>query len=218
MNSLDSISQPDLVEAEKLATLVRALNQAGHNPATSGNYSLRSKTLPGVSLISESGVDKSLFTEKNFLLVDQQTGELVGKFKNSGRKSSDETAIHLTIYRATDAGCILHSHMLEALLFADLFPGQEILSLENLELLKGFKGVRSHETRVLLPSFANSQDIQGLANKAEPLLKELVCFGLLLRGHGLYVWGETVNDAKRHLEVFEYIFKYYIATSRNRNV
>lgn len=221
MNSqLSTILLPkqDLAEASQLADLVKSLNQHGHNPATSGNYSLRSSGHKGVALISESGVDKSQFSAANFLLVDEKSGELYGDFANSGRKSSDETMLHLAIYRATSAGCVLHSHMLESLLFANLFPNQDLLTLENLELLKGFKGIKTHETKVVLPCLANSQDMHALGKKVEALLKTTPCYGLLLRDHGLYVWGDSVKDAKRHLEVFEYIFKYYIATARKNHV
>jgi methylthioribulose-1-phosphate dehydratase len=36
------------------------------------------------------------------------------------------------------------------------------------------------------------------------------CYGILLAGHGIYVWGKSIEEAKRHLEVFEYVFKYYL--------
>jgi len=208
------IAAQDLSEAALLAELVRALNHTGHNPATSGNYSLRSQSRPGLALVSESGIDKSLFQEANLLLVDQNSGELVGGLKNSGRKSSDETALHLAVYRATRANCVLHSHLLESLLFAELFPGESLIELTGLELLKGFRGVRSHEARVVVPCFQNTQDIASLAREAEKVLLTQPCYGILLRGHGLYVWGDSVREAKRHLEVFEYIFKYYTALRR----
>ena len=57
------ISAQDHEEMKKLAALVRVMNTQGHNPATSGNYSLRSKTTPEIALVSESGIDKSKFTE-----------------------------------------------------------------------------------------------------------------------------------------------------------
>ena len=31
--------------------------------------------------------------------------------------------------------------------------------------------------------------------------------GFLMRGHGLYVWGASLEEAKRHLEVFEFLFE-----------
>lgn len=207
-----TLNEQDHAESQKLAALVRTLNSTGHNPATSGNYSLRSKTLSEFSLVSESGIDKSQFSSDNFLPVNYQTHELHSSFKSSGRKSSDETAIHLAIYQTTSAQCVLHSHLLEALLFADLFPSQDVITIQGLELLKGFKGIKTHETAVKIPCFENTQDIVNFAPQLKTIIESLSpVYGFILRHHGLYVWGESVSDAKRHLEVFEYIFKYYLS-------
>lgn len=209
------ISAQDYEESKKLAALVRIMNGLGHNPATSGNYSLRSKTNPDIALVSESGIDKSKFTEDNFLPLYYQSREMHEDYKSSGRKSSDETDIHLTIYQITNANCVLHSHILDSLLFADLFPAKPFATIKNLELLKGFKGIKTHELEINIPIFENTQDIRELAERVKPaILSQPNSYGLLLRGHGIYVWGETVEEAKRHLEVFEYIFKYYLNSNR----
>lgn len=209
------ISAQDYEEMKKLAQLVRIMNLQGHNPATSGNYSLRSKTTPDIALVSESGIDKSKFTEENFLPVFYKTRQLHADY--SHRKSSDETDIHLTIYQVTNANCVLHSHMLDALLFADLFAGKPYATISQLELLKGFKGIKTHELDIHIPLFENTQDIAGLAEIIKPsILAQPNSYGLLLRGHGIYVWGDSVEEAKRHLEVFQYIFKYYLHTHSRR--
>lgn len=209
------ISAQDYEESKKLAALVRIMNSLGHNPATSGNYSLRSKTNPEIALVSESGIDKSKFTEDNFLPLYYQTREMHEDYKNSGRKSSDETDIHLTIYQITKANCVLHSHILDSLLFADLFAGKSFATIKDLELLKGFRGIKTHEIEINIPVFDNTQDIRSLSEEIKPaILSQPNSYGLLLRGHGIYVWGDTVEEAKRHLEVFEYIFKYYLNTHK----
>lgn len=209
------ISAQDHEEMKKLAALVRELNSTGHNPATSGNYSLRSKTTPGIALVSESAIDKSKFTESNFLPLFVETRQMHQDYKNSGRKSSDETDIHLSIYQITKANCVLHSHHIDSLLFADLFKGKPFATIEGLELLKGFKGIKTHDVQINIPCFDNTQDIAGLAEQIKPsILSQENNFGLLLRGHGIYVWGDSVEEAKRHLEVFEYIFKYYLNSKR----
>ncbi|OGH00505.1 MAG: methylthioribulose-1-phosphate dehydratase [Candidatus Lambdaproteobacteria bacterium RIFOXYD1_FULL_56_27] len=202
-------------EQTALAQLVRSLNQGGHNPATSGNYSLRSQARPGFCLVSESGVDKALFKEENLLWVDQRTGGLEPSLAAQGKKPSDETLVHLGIYKVTGANCILHSHLLESLLFAELHPKTEVIWLEGLELLKGFAGVKTHEAKIPLFCFENTQDIGALSARIEAdLVAAPQTYGLLLRGHGLYVWGNSVKEAKRHLEVFEYLFRYYVHLNR----
>ncbi len=209
------ISAQDYEEMKKLASLVRVMNSFGHNPATSGNYSLRSKTAPEIALVSESGIDKSQFSENNFLPIFYQSRQMHEAYLSSGRKSSDETDIHLSLYQITKANCVLHSHILDSLLFADLFYGKPYATIEGLELLKGFKGIKTHELKIHIPIFDNTQDIAGLAEQIKPaILAQENNFGLLLRGHGVYVWGESVEEAKRHLEVFEYIFKYYLNSRR----
>lgn len=206
-----SLNAHDLQQAARLASLVRDLNGSGHNPATSGNYSLRSQTSAEFCLVSESGVDKGQFHEQNFLPVRYDNAALHESVAFSGRRSSAETGVHVSVYRATTANCVLHSHLLEALFFADLYPGQAVIHLEGLELLKGFKGITTHETRVAIPCFENTQDIVELSTRIEAALAgDELTYGLLLRRHGLYVWGDSVADAKRHLEVFEYMFKYYL--------
>ncbi|MCB0370419.1 MAG: class II aldolase/adducin family protein [Bdellovibrionales bacterium] len=31
--------------------------------------------------------------------------------------------------------------------------------------------------------------------------------GFIIKNHGIYCWGKTLEDAQKHLEAFEYIFK-----------
>lgn len=203
----------DQMGAQALAKLVRDLNSTGHNPATSGNYSLRMSELKEYALVSESGIDKNLFHENNLLPVNIQTTQIHPDYISTGRKSSDETDIHLCIFRATKAQCVLHSHLLESLLFANLYPGQDFITISGMELLKGLKGIKTHETQVQIACFENTQDIATLATKIESVLTQNPqTYAVMLRHHGIYVWGDTVKDAKRHLEVFEYLFKYFLAS------
>ncbi|HIN34013.1 MAG TPA: methylthioribulose 1-phosphate dehydratase, partial [Nitrospirales bacterium] len=39
--------------------------------------------------------------------------------------------------------------------------------------------------------------------------------GFLIRGHGLYTWGKTIQDAKRHVEILEFLLE---VTGRQRSV
>jgi methylthioribulose-1-phosphate dehydratase len=210
------LAGPDLVEAKTLATLVRSLSAAGHSPATSGNYSFRSSVFPDRAYISQSGVDKSAFAAAHLIPVVVATGEVVSGPRAEKIKISDEAPVHLQAYRSTSARCVLHSHLLEALLFADLFPGQKEVSISGLELLKGFRGIKSHEASVPVPLFENTQDMSDLAARLGRVLERgPSIYGFILRRHGLYVWGESVAEAKRHLEVLEYVFKYQLRSRGN---
>ena len=73
-------------------------------------------------------------------------------------------------------------------------------------MLKGLQGVTSHQHREWLPILENDQDIPRLADEVESVLKEHPrAHGFLLRKHGLYTWGENLSEAKRHLEILEFL-------------
>jgi methylthioribulose-1-phosphate dehydratase len=84
--------------------------------------------------------------------------------------------------------------------------GQVLIS--GWELLKGLSGIDTHEVEISLPVFPNSQDMQALSARVEQSLStKRACYGFLLAGHGLYVWGKDLPEAKRHLEVLEYLLQ-----------
>lgn len=189
--------------ATQLVECVHFLHQKGFAPATSSNYSFR---LPGESKIhiSSSGVDKGVFAEEHLMQVD-----LSGQPINDPRKPSAETLLHTMIYqRLREVGCVLHTHTVYNTTLSAIFEEKKNLRLEGFEVLKGLSGIRTHDTFVDVPVFPNSQDMPALSEAIEaywndhPEMK-----GFLLAGHGLYTWGKNIAEAKRHIEVFEFLFE-----------
>jgi methylthioribulose-1-phosphate dehydratase len=75
-------------------------------------------------------------------------------------------------------------------------------------MLKGLKGVTSHQHREWVPILENDQDIPKLAHLVEGILdRHPDAHGFLLRKHGLYTWGENLGEAKRHLEILEFLLE-----------
>lgn len=75
-------------------------------------------------------------------------------------------------------------------------------------MLKGLEGVSTHEHREWLPIIENSQDMNRLAGSVEETLaKHPQAHGFLLRRHGLYTWGKDIAEAKRHVEIFEFLLE-----------
>lgn len=198
-------------ELNKLSILIQDLNSKGHNPATSGNYSLRSPDDQNIIYISQSGVDKKNFSSNHFMPIDLHTQKLILNAGEVARKPSDETAVHLAIYQKTQANCILHTHMLSVLHFSDLFLNERFAIVENLEMLKALSGIKTHQAQFHIPCFDNTQMMDQLALQITDLLgRPGLYWAILLRHHGLYVWGKSIDEAKRHLEAFEYVMNYYV--------
>jgi methylthioribulose-1-phosphate dehydratase len=178
----------------------------GWAPATSTNYSVRlpEDAAPAYCAITSSGVDKSAIEVEHILSVDQHGNAIDG----DGLHPSAETPLHVLLYRTMGAGAVLHTHSLAAALLSYLARDEGRVLLSGWELLKGLSGIDTHEVDISLPVFPNSQDMQALSMLVErSLSSERSCYGFLLAGHGLYAWGKDIPEAKRHLEVFEYLLQ-----------
>jgi methylthioribulose-1-phosphate dehydratase len=182
----------DIIEAG------RTLYQMGLVPATSGNFSAR--LADGNIAITVSGRHKGKLSEADIMIVDADGKPL------DARQPSAETVLHTQIYRQfPEAGAILHPHSMGAVLLSQRHP--EYVSLTNYELLKAFPGITSHIATLVVPVFANDQNIPRLAAKVQQYLdSEEPIHGYIIANHGLYTWGRNMADTLRHIEAFEYLF------------
>lgn len=183
--------------AAELVEAGRQLYAQGMVPATSGNFSAR---LENELAITVSGRHKGKMTTDDIMKVDLDGHSL------DGRRSSAETLLHVYIYkRYPSARVVLHPHSVNATVLSQLCD--DWLSLSDYEILKAFPGVDTHDCTVKIPVFDNDQDITRLAQQADEVLATLDNPpGYLIRGHGFYTWGETMEETLRHVEAFEFLF------------
>jgi methylthioribulose-1-phosphate dehydratase len=155
-------------------------------------------------VVTASGMEKGKLDETNFLELDDDAEILQGFGKPSA-----ETLIHLTIYRfMPKARSILHTHSVWGTILSDHFFEQGAIEISGYEMLKGLAGVTTHEHTERVPIVENSQDYVALAHVIENVIRENKgIHGVYLRRHGLYTWGETVAEARRHVEIFEFLFE-----------
>ena len=174
--------------------------------ATSSNYSVVLSREPLRILITASGRDKSKLGLCDFTIVDE-TGRTI---EAAMPKPSAETLLHVVAAQEAGAGAILHTHSVWGTLLSDLFFAQKGFAIEGYEMLKGFDGLATHETRKWVEIFDNTQDIPDLAKIIQNRLRDTgnpLKHGYLIRGHGLYTWGRDLAEARRHIEVFEFLFE-----------
>jgi methylthioribulose-1-phosphate dehydratase len=122
---------------------------------------------------------------------------------------SAETPLHLARYRADPAvGAVAHVHTVAATVLSRLHAADGALTFSGFEMHKALRGITTHESDVVLPIFANAQDTVALAREVEARLAgRPVVPGYLLAGHGLYVWGADMDEARRHLEGIEFLLE-----------
>lgn len=181
-------------------------HRRGWSLGTSSNYSVVLSTNPLRLLLTASGKDKGHLGADDFVLVDDAGHVLRGE---PGRPSA-EMWLHLIMARRPGIGAVLHTHSPGATLLSDLHAVDGGLWIEGYEMLKGLSGITTHEARVWVPIFPNTQEIPSLANAVEARLNsasEPTMYGYLIRNHGLYTWGKDLAEARRQIEVFEFLFE-----------
>jgi methylthioribulose-1-phosphate dehydratase len=188
-------------EVEALCATARWCHARGWVPATSGNFSVRAGQH---ILITPTGLDKGTLTPPDLLEIDADGRAVAGNGKPSA-----ETGLHTVIYRERPkAHATLHVHTIWNTLLSGRFLEKGYVAIEGYELLKGLAGVSTHEHAARVPIVRNSQDYGLLsANLAGALDRFPLAHGVLLSRHGLYTWGESVAEARRHLEALEFLFE-----------
>ena len=189
--------------ASELAATAKSLHARGWLSGTSGNLSAVVQLQPLLLAMSPSGIDKGELTAEQVLLVDENAHVISGD-----RKPSDETLLHLEIVKQRRAGSVLHTHSIWNTILSEMFAEEHGVALKGYEMLKGLEGVRTHEHREWLPIVGNSQDMHQLAAAIRAVLGENPnSHGFLLNKHGLYSWGKDLVEAKRHIEILEFLLE-----------
>ena len=176
---------------------------------TSGNLSMRLGSDPLSLAITPSSLNKGHLEEKDLLtIVDGKPAPRHPK----GWVPSSETAIHQAIYRAAPgAGAVFHVHPVYSTLISSQYGDpreKRVLKVEWFEMMKGL-GVGEEESAevAILP---NWQDVSLIARDVTDYLKTSAKTlpVVLIYNHGLTGWGTTLDQARNHLEILEYVCQY----------
>jgi methylthioribulose-1-phosphate dehydratase len=190
--------------ASSLAAVAKGFHARGWLLGTSGNLSAVVHREPLRLAMSPSGIDKGEINPAQILLIDEHARVV----SDHTAKPSDESPLHVRIVKERGAAAVLHTHSIWNTILSDLHASEGGLSIEGYEMLKGLDGVSSHKHREWIPIIENSQDITALADSVgQTLAKHRDAHGFLLRRHGLYAWGKDLKQAKRHVEIFEFLLE-----------
>jgi methylthioribulose-1-phosphate dehydratase len=214
-SSQSSRSSLNLIQesAQTLKEAATRFYQQGWMMGTSGNLSMRlsDKSSPNLEmLITASGKDKGRLLDNDFVVVNDE-GQVLSHSayqSSEGAKSSAETLLHQQLYQMDpDIQAVYHVHTPTAALLSQYGTEKSgRIRFQGLEMLKGL-GYDTHEVMVSLPVFENSQDMAALSEMLPDVL-DLSVPGFILKGHGVYAWGNSPFDAFRHVEIWHYLFEY----------
>ena len=189
--------------ANHLSQVGREFHQRGWALGTSGNFSAVVTRDPLTLAITSTGIDKGTLRAEKIVQIDEQGNSL-----ESSLRASAEARLHLMIAGELGANAVLHTHSVWSTLLSELKASKGGISIEGYEMLKGLRGITTHQHQEWLPIFENSQDMAALSDSVKAQLRQNPNgHGFLLRGHGLYTWGGDISEAKRHVEILEFLLE-----------
>jgi methylthioribulose-1-phosphate dehydratase len=189
--------------ARQLAGVGRRFDLRGWVLGTSGNFSAVLGRDPLRLAITASGISKGELDASDILEIDEETAVVGG-----GSKPSAEARLHVEIVRSRGAGAVLHTHSVWSTVLSDRHAALRGMTIDGYEMLKGLKGISTHEHREWIPILENDQDMVRLAAVVRgTLVEHPAAHAFLLRRHGMYTWGDTLHDAVRHVEILEFLLE-----------
>ena len=202
MNPLEGLE----TTIEEIRECGRLFHSRGWSVGTSSNYSAVLSKDPVELVVTASGADKGRLSPSDFVRIGADGSPVVP----DQPKSSAETMLHVVLAPVADVGSILHTHSIWGTLLSDHYFDHGGFSIAGYEMLKGLEGTPTHQSEVWVPIFDNTQDIPALAQLVQQELDKSdsrMSHGFLIRNHALYTWGKDVFAARRHIEVFEFLFE-----------
>ncbi len=210
-------------QLDQLIECGRLFHRRGWSTGTSSNYSVVLSQRPAELIVTASGLDKGRLNRQSFVRVGPDGKPLTkaspGTVPEGGQApkipgqaaSSAETLLHVVLAgRPEPVGCVLHTHSVWSTILSQRFFADGGFWIEGYEMLKGFEGIKTHETRFWVPVFDNTQDIPVLAAQVEAFQRsqpDRISHVFLIRRHGLYTWGRDVFAARRHVEIIEFLLE-----------
>ena len=155
-------------------------------------------------VIAPSGVQKERMQPEQMFTIGLD-GAVLTRPDDPALRPSECSSLFLKAIRLRNAGAVIHSHSLHAVAATLLFESE--FSISHLEMIKGIKGMGYHDTLVV-PIIDNTARECDLADALEEaIVRYPGTHAVLVRRHGVYVWGSDWVQAKTHAECYDYLFR-----------
>ncbi|EMS63839.1 putative bifunctional methylthioribulose-1-phosphate dehydratase/enolase-phosphatase E1 [Triticum urartu] len=108
-------------------------------------------------------------------------------------------------YLMRGAGAVIHSHGMETCMATMLNPGAKEFRMTHMEMIKGIKG-HGYTDELVIPIIENTPYEYELTDSlAEAIAAYPKATAVLVRNHGIYVWGDSWINAKTQAECYHYL-------------
>ena len=192
-------STPDIPEL--ICELGRTFYDLGWASGTGGGICIRDGD---AVVMAPSGVQKERIRRDEMFRVGLD-GTVLSRPADPALRLTECGSLFLKAIQLRGAGAVIHSHSLHAVLATLLFDRE--FAISHLEMIKGIEGMEYHD-RLVVPIIDNTARECDLAEAlGEAIEAYPASHAVLVRRHGVYVWGADWVRAKTQAECYDYLFR-----------
>ncbi|KAL0074328.1 methylthioribulose-1-phosphate dehydratase [Phycomyces blakesleeanus] len=193
--------------ANLIPELCRLFYTLGWVTGTGGGISIRKDDHV---YIAPSGVQKERMEAHQLFVMT--LGDRTFLRKPDVLKPSACTPLFYNAYTMRAAGACIHTHSQNAVMATLLYPGKTF-EISHQEMIKGIRRGSSKTNlryfdKLVVPIVENTPEEEDLT---ERMAKAMEAYpdtnAVLVRRHGVYVWGENWEKAKTMTECYDYLFE-----------
>jgi methylthioribulose-1-phosphate dehydratase len=185
---------------ELVCELCRNFYHLGWASGTGGGISIKED---GRIYMAPSGVQKERLKPEDIFVLDAEGN--IEEQPGNGLKLSQCSPLFMHAYKIRNAGAVLHSHSINANTATLLFDKK--FRIKNMEMQKGIEGYGAFDT-LEVPIIENTAYECDLADSLEEAIRNNPkSHAVLVRNHGVYVWGKDWKQAKTHAECYDYLLE-----------
>ncbi|KAJ1403441.1 putative bifunctional methylthioribulose-1-phosphate dehydratase/enolase-phosphatase E1 [Sesbania bispinosa] len=198
-----------------MAELCRHFYKLGWVSGTGGSISIKvhDDSIPKpqqLILMSPSGVQKERMEPEDMYVLSHSGSILAAPspkpYPHKPPKCTDCDPLFMKAYEKREAGAVVHSHGVESCIVTMINPLSKEFRITHMEMIKGIKG-HGYYDELVVPIIENTayeyQLTESFAKAIEDYPKATA---VLVRNHGIFVWGDTWISAKTQSECYHYLF------------
>ena len=184
---------------ELICELSRQFYAQGWVSGTGGGISIRDGD---ILFMAPSGVQKERLQPSDIFEVNFN-GD-VTRTPSDGGKLTACAPLFMNVFNQRDAGAVIHSHSQSAVLATLIFDTE--FRITEIEMLKGIRATGYHD-ELVVPIIENTAEESELAETMAAAIDSYPqSDAVLVRRHGVYVWGNDWIQAKTQAESYDYLF------------
>ncbi|OIW05276.1 hypothetical protein TanjilG_03665 [Lupinus angustifolius] len=198
-----------------MAELCRQFYTLGWVSGTGGSITVKvhDDSIPKphqIILMAPSGVQKERMEPEDMYVLSQDASVLSAPspkpYPHKPPKCSDCSPLFMKAYQMRDAGAVYHSHGIESCLVTMINPLSKEFRITHMEMIKGIKG-HGYYDELVIPIIENTAYEYELTDSfAKAIEAYPKTTAVLVRNHGVFVWGDSWISAKTQTECYHYLF------------